>query len=89
MSFDITDYTGSVTIQKNLTSAEANKLDGKLKLGMWVAVQGKMEPTWDGKDIQMAPFIINSVAHKEREDTAEVKRVELHLHCLLYTSRCV
>lgn len=80
MSFDMTDYTGSVTVQKNLTAAEASKLNGKLKPGMWVAVQGKMEPTWDGKDIQMAPYAINSVAHKEREDTAEVKRVELHLH---------
>ena len=80
MSFDMTDYTGSLTVQKNLTAAEAQKLDGKLKPGMWVAVQGKMEPTWDGKDIQMAPFIINSITHKEREDTAEVKRVELHLH---------
>ena len=80
MSFDMTDYTGSVTIQKNLTTAEATKVSGKIKVGMWVAVQGKMEPTWDGKDIQMAPFLINSVAHKGREDTAPVKRVELHLH---------
>lgn len=80
LSFDMTDHTGSVTIQKNLTAAEASKLGGKIKVGMWVAVQGKMEPTWDGKDIQMAPFLINSVAHKEREDTAPVKRVELHLH---------
>ncbi|WP_312614197.1 PolC-type DNA polymerase III [Oscillibacter sp.] len=80
MSLDLTDYTGSLTVQKNLTAAEARKLDGKLKPGMWVAVQGKMEPTWDGKDIQMAPFLIRAAAHKEREDTAEVKRVELHLH---------
>ena len=80
LSFDMTDYTNSVTVQKNLTAKEAQALESAVKPGMWLRVQGKMEPTWDGKDIQLNPYHINVVEHKGREDTAPVKRVELHLH---------
>ena len=80
LSFDMTDYTNSVTVQKNLTTKEAQGLESAIKPGMWLCVQGKMEPTWDGKDIQLNPYHINVIEHKEREDTAPVKRVELHLH---------
>ena len=73
LSFDMTDYTNSVTVQKNLTEKEAQGLESAIKPGMWLCVQGKMEPTWDGKDIQLAE-------HTERQDTAPEKRVELHLH---------
>ncbi|WP_298022764.1 PolC-type DNA polymerase III [uncultured Dysosmobacter sp.] len=80
MSIDMTDYTNSVTVQKNLTVKEAQALESAIKPDMWLRVQGKMEPTWDGKDIQLNPYHINVVEHKGREDTAPVKRVELHLH---------
>ena len=55
LSFDMTDYTNSVTVQKNLTAKEAQGLESAIKPGMWLCVQGKMEPTWDGKDIQLNP----------------------------------
>ena len=45
LSFDMTDYTNSVTVQKNLTAKEAQDLEGAIKPGMWLCVQGKMEPT--------------------------------------------
>ncbi len=80
LSFDMTDYTNSVTVQKNLTTKEAQGLESAIKPGMWLCVQGKMEPTWDNKDIQLNPYHINVIEHKERQDTAPVKRVELHLH---------
>ena len=48
---EMTDYTSSVAVHKNLTEKEAKGLDGKINPGMWLCVQGKMEPTWDGKDI--------------------------------------
>ena len=80
LSFDMTDGTGSVTVQKNLGAKEAQALEGAVKPGMWLVVQGKMEPTWDGKDIQLNPQHINVTDHEERMDTAPVKRVELHLH---------
>lgn len=80
LSFDMTDNTNSVSVQKNLTAKEAETLGGAVQPGMWLCVQGKMEPTWDGKDIQLNPYHINVIEHREREDTAPVKRVELHLH---------
>ena len=80
LSFDMTDYTNSVTVQKNLTEKEAQQLEGAIKPGMWLLVQGRMEPTWDGKDIQLNPYHICITDHPKREDTAPEKRVELHLH---------
>ena len=80
LSFDMTDYTGSVTVQKNLTAKEAQALESAVKPGMWLCVQGKMEPTWDGKDIQLKPYHTNVTERQPRQDTAPEKRVELHLH---------
>ena len=48
--------------------------------GMWLRVQGNVELSRDGKDIQLRPFHIMKIPHKPREDTAPEKRVELHLH---------
>ncbi len=80
MHFDMTDYTNSITVQRNLSSKEAQKLQSVLSPGMWVRVQGKMEPTWDGNDVQLAPMNIETMDGPKRKDTAEQKRVELHLH---------
>ncbi len=80
VSFDMTDYTNSVTVQKNVSAKEAEALSGSIKPGMWLCVQGRMEPTWDGKDIQLHPSNINIITHAERQDNAKEKRVELHLH---------
>ena len=80
LTFDMTDYTNSVTVHKNLTAKEVEQYGSAIKPGMWLCVQGKMEPTWDGKDIQLNPYNINVIEHEPRQDTAPVKRVELHLH---------
>ncbi|MDD5932067.1 MAG: PolC-type DNA polymerase III [Oscillospiraceae bacterium] len=80
LTFDMTDYTNSVTVMKFLTTKEAQQLEGAIKPGMWLLVQGKMELTRDGKDMQLNPYHINTYEHQERQDTAPVKRVELHLH---------
>lgn len=62
LSFDMTDYTNSVTVQKSLTTREAQQLESAISPGMWLCVQGKMEPTWDGKDIQLSPYHINVIS---------------------------
>ena len=80
VSFDITDYTGSVTVLKFATAKEAEQLQSGVKSGMWLIVKGKVEPTRDGKDIQINPYDVNVTEHEERQDTAQDKRVELHLH---------
>ena len=80
LTFEMTDYTNSVAVHKNLTAREAEQYGTAIKPGMWLCVQGKMEPTWDGKDIQLNPLHINVIEHEPRQDTAPVKRVELHMH---------
>lgn len=80
LTFEMTDYTNSVTVHKNLTAKEAEQFGAAIKPDMWLLVQGKMEPTWDGKDIQLNPYHINVIQHEGRMDSAPEKRVELHLH---------
>ncbi|MEG1594430.1 MAG: PolC-type DNA polymerase III, partial [Oscillibacter sp.] len=36
LSFDMTDYTNSVTVQKNLTAKEAKKLENAIEPGIWL-----------------------------------------------------
>ncbi len=78
LSFDMTDYTNSVTVQKNLTEKEAQGLESAIKPGMWLCVQGKMEPTWDGKDIQLNPT--TSSWRSTLSGRIPPRSVELHLH---------
>ena len=80
LTFDMTDYKGSVTVRKYMEEAEAKPLDGAVKTGMWLRVQGIVELTRDGKDIQLRPLNITKVGHEGRKDTNPEKRVELHLH---------
>ena len=91
MTMDLTDFTSSVTIQKSLSEKEAKALSA-VKEGMWLRIQGKIEEAWHPKkdkevqgetdplDFVLVPSHIQVIEHKEREDTAPVKRVELHLH---------
>ena len=65
LTFDMTDYKGSVTVRKYMEEAEAKPLDGAVKAGM---------------DIQLRPLNITKVGHQGRKDTNPEKRVELHLH---------
>ena len=80
VSFDMTDYTGSVSVVKFTQAKEAQILEASVKPGVWLTVKGKPELTRDGKEVQLNPFDINKAEHSERQDTAPVKRVELHLH---------
>ena len=80
MSLDMTDLTGSVTVQKFLSEKEAKNIQNAIKPGMWLCVQGKMEQSRDGKDFYLNPLGITVTEHAARQDTAPVKRVELHLH---------
>ena len=80
LTFDMTDYRNSVTVRKYMDDKEASALQNAVKVGMWLRVQGFVELTRDGKDIQLRPLNIMKIAHEGRRDTAPEKRVELHLH---------
>ena len=80
MTFDMTDYKGSVTVRKYLQSKGEPSVCAAIATGMWVRVQGYVELTRDGKDVQLNPAGIVRITHAPRQDTAPEKRVELHLH---------
>ena len=80
LTFDMTDYKNSVTVRKYMQSREAEPLKNAVQPGMWLRVQGHVELSRDGKDIQLAPHNIVKIPHEGRKDTAPRKRVELHLH---------
>ena len=80
LSFDMTDYTGSVRINKFFDKSEDAAVLGKIKTGATLIVRGRS--TYNKLDNVMVsePYsIIESVAEL-RPDTAEEKRVELHFH---------
>ncbi len=80
ISFDMTDYHGSVSVRKYTDEKEAKAVGGAIDTGMWLRVQGLVELTRDGKDVQLRPLNISKITHKGRMDTNPEKRVELHLH---------
>ncbi len=80
LTFDMTDYAGSITVRKYMDEKEAKPLLGVINPGMWLRVQGLVELTRDGKDVQLRPLNIAKISHEGRKDTSPEKRVELHLH---------
>ena len=80
INLELTDYQSSVLVRKVTGEKEAKALEKALKNGMWLRVQGKVELTWDGRDVQINPANIVRISHDGRHDTAPAKRVELHLH---------
>ncbi len=80
LNFNITDEHGSVAVRKAMDEKEAKVLGGAVSDGMWLRLQGKVELTYDGKDIVLRPLNIMKAPHPGRQDNAPEKRVELHLH---------
>ena len=77
---EMTDYEGSVILRKRMLEKDVAPLRDRVSTGMWLRVAGTMELTYDGHDMQLNPRDVTEITHEPRMDTAEVKRVELHLH---------
>lgn len=77
---EMTDYEGSVIVRKRMLEKDVAPLRDRVSTGMWLRVAGTMELTYDGHDMQINPRDVTEITHEPRMDTAEVKRVELHLH---------
>ena len=80
LNFDLTDENGSVAVRKAMDEKESKALGSAVSDGMWLRLQGKVELTYDGKDIMLRPVNIMKTDHPGRRDDAPEKRVELHLH---------
>ena len=80
LSFEMTDYTGSIRVSKFFRAEDdTGKLKG-LKTGMYITVAGHVAYNRYDEDIAMEPRSIVLGKKPEREDRAESKRVELHMH---------
>lgn len=77
---EMTDYEGSVIVRKRMLEKDVAPLRDRVSTGMWLRVAGTMELTYDGHDMQLNPRDVTEITHEPRMDTAEAKRVELHLH---------
>ena len=77
---EMTDYEGSVIVRKRMLEKDVAPLRDRVSTGMWLRVAGTMELTYDGHDMQLNPRDVTEITHEPRMDTAEGKRVELHLH---------
>ena len=80
INFNITDKTYSYTVKIFETVANAKSFLGALKEGETVIVYGKVSyDKYSGENIISATSV-NTVKPIKKQDNAEVKRVELHLH---------
>ena len=81
LSFDITDYTGTLHVSKYMKEENASKIVNSIKPGMYLKVTGSTDIHKYTNDLVIDPSnIIFTEYASTRQDTAEEKRVELHLH---------
>lgn len=80
LCFEITDHTGSIRVSKFFRPGEDRGRLPELKKGMMVMVSGTVAYNRYDDDIVLEPRNIVLSDKEERRDTAEEKRVELHLH---------
>ena len=80
MTFDITDYTGSVRCTKFLKSDEEKVAVDKIREGDYVTVTGYMGYSKYEEDMVLEPKNVWKIKHEIRQDTCEEKHIELHLH---------
>lgn len=81
MTYQITDFSGSVTVKlfDQIKKIEMMPL-GELKKGTSILVSGRIEDDPFAHEPVLKPESIVKMKRKERKDTAERKRVELHCH---------
>ena len=81
VSFEVTDYTGSVHASRYMDAEDAKPILAAVKVGMWLRIRGRMTFDRYDNDTVLQPDAIMLADKPERSDDAEgEKRVELHLH---------
>ncbi|MDE6124663.1 MAG: PolC-type DNA polymerase III, partial [Eubacterium sp.] len=80
LTFDITDYTSSVTVKVFAEKAEVDRVAEKIQQAKTLMVKGNYRDDKFTSEYMITPDSIQTVLKAEKEDHAEEKRVELHLH---------
>lgn len=79
-SFDISDYTSSVTCKMFDSGSVLDPVIDKISSAKTLIVKGLYQYDKYENEYVLRPNDIATVLKSEKEDTAEEKRVELHLH---------
>lgn len=80
LTFDITDYTSSVTVKVFAEKTEVDRVAEKIQQAKTLMVKGNYRDDKFTSEYMITPDSIQTVLKAEKEDHAEKKRVELHLH---------
>ena len=80
VAFDLTDYTGSIRVNKFFPGEEGKPLVDGIKKGMHLKIQGRLNIDRFYNDMVLEPVAVTIAEKKMKVDTAPEKRVELHLH---------
>lgn len=83
--FDITDYTSSVTVKFFVEKDDMPYIQESVKEGMYVKIRGEAQYDKFAKELAIMASDIVEQQKPFKMDTAEVKRVELHLHTQMST----
>ena len=78
---NVTDETDTISCKAFFNKDKYDSIKGKFKDGKYIKLQGRVQFDTYANDLTiMFTSIIESKAPKGREDNAETKRVELHMH---------
>ena len=80
VAFDLTDYTGSIRVNKFFPGDEGKPIVDGVKKGMHLQIQGRLNMDRFYGDMVLEPISIMAVPKPMKMDDAPEKRVELHLH---------
>lgn len=76
----VTDYTDSILVKMFSRDKEDAQMMERLQRGMWIKVRGSVQNDTFVRDLIIMAQDMNEINPMVRMDTAEEKRVELHLH---------
>lgn len=82
MSIDITDFKGSMTL-KIIDDVKKEKLFDGIYNGSILLIRGDCSYDKYDKEVSVRPYDIMTYKKHDRVDTADNKRVELHLHTVM------
>ncbi|MGG5462310.1 PolC-type DNA polymerase III [Clostridium sp. B9] len=80
LTFFITDYTSSIAVKCFLRDKDKEHVLENVKKGLYCKVRGEATLDPYAKEVVIMARDINKLTKIERMDTAEEKRVELHMH---------
>ncbi len=79
-SFDVTDYSNSITAKLFLEKDKLARISKAIKEGISVNIRGEVQYDKYSRDLVLLATDIIEIEKTVKMDTAEKKRVELHLH---------